>query len=132
MTPLRQRVSEDMQARNLSPHTRRSNLQQVSQFARHFGRSPDLLGPDDIRTYQLHLTLDKRFSASSILVDRFQATSRVLLMTGMGTLFHGSAGWSRRGGGVRGCLQFPEIGCPPCRSKPMPLAGTTSRDNGTG
>ena len=68
MTPLRQRISEDMQVRNLSPQTRLSNLQQVSQFARHFGRSPDLLGPDDIRTYQLHLTLDKRLSASSILV----------------------------------------------------------------
>ena len=48
------------------------------------------------------------------------------------TLLHGSAGWSRRGGGVGGCFQFPEIGCPPCRSKPMPLAGTTFRDNGTG
>ena len=68
MTLLRQRMSEDMQVRNLSPHTRRSYLQQVSQFARHFGRSPDLLGPDDIRAYQLHLTLDKRLSASSILV----------------------------------------------------------------
>jgi len=91
MTPLRQRVSEDMQVRNLSPHKLRSNLQQVSQSARHFGRSPDLLGPDDIRTYQLHLTLDKRFSASSILVDRIQATSRVLLMTGMGAIQNG---WS--------------------------------------
>ncbi len=55
MTPLRQRMSEDMQVRNLAPHTQRSYLQQVSQFARHFGKSPDLLGPDDIRAYQLHL-----------------------------------------------------------------------------
>ena len=49
-----------------------------------------------------------------------------------GTLLHGSAGWSLRGGGVGGCLQFPEIGCPPCRLKPTPLAGTTFRDNGNG
>jgi integrase/recombinase XerD len=68
MTPLRQRMSEDMQVRNLAPHTQRSYLQQVSRFARHFGKSPALLGPDDIRAYQLHLTRDKRLSASSILV----------------------------------------------------------------
>jgi integrase/recombinase XerD len=68
MTPLRQRMSEDMQVRNLAPHTQRSYLQQVSQFARHFGKSPELLGPDDIRAYQLHLTLGKRLSPSSILV----------------------------------------------------------------
>ena len=68
MTPLRQRMSEDMQVRNLAPHTQRSYLQQVSQFARHFGKSPDLLGPDDIRAYQLHLTRDRHLSASSILV----------------------------------------------------------------
>jgi hypothetical protein len=68
MTPLRQRMSEDMQVRNLAPHTQRSYLQQVSQFARHFGKSPDLLGPDDIRAYQLHLTQEKQLSASSVLV----------------------------------------------------------------
>jgi site-specific recombinase XerD len=61
-------MSDDMQVRNLAPHTQRSYLQQVSQFARHFGQSPDLLGPDDIRAYQLHLTRDKHLSASSILV----------------------------------------------------------------
>ena len=68
MTPLRQRMSDDMQVRNLAPHTQRSYLQQVSRFARHFGTSPELLGPDDIRAYQLHLTRDKHLSASSILL----------------------------------------------------------------
>ena len=69
MTPLRQRMSEDMQIRNLAPHTQRSYLQQISQFARHFGMSPELLGPDNIRTYQLHLTRDKHLSASSMSGD---------------------------------------------------------------
>jgi site-specific recombinase XerD len=59
---------EDMQVRNLAPHTQRSYLQQISQFARHFGKSPELLGPDDIRTYQIHLSRDRQLSASSMLV----------------------------------------------------------------
>lgn len=68
MTPLRQRMIEDMQVRNLAPHTRRAYVQQISQFARHFGRSPELLGPADIRAYQVHLAQDRRLSASSTLV----------------------------------------------------------------
>jgi integrase/recombinase XerD len=68
MTPLRRRMIEDMQVRNLAPHTQRSYLQQISQFARHFDKSPELLGPDDIRTYQIHLSRERQLSASSMLV----------------------------------------------------------------
>jgi site-specific recombinase XerD len=68
MTPLRRRVIEEMQIRNLAPDTQRSYLQQISQFARYFRKSPELLGPDDIRAYQLHLTQERQLSASSILV----------------------------------------------------------------
>ena len=68
MTPLRRRMIEDMQVRNLAPHTQRSYLQQISQFARHFGKSPELLGPDDIRAYQIHLSQERQLSASSMLV----------------------------------------------------------------
>jgi site-specific recombinase XerD len=68
MTPLRHRMIEDMQIRNLAPETQRAYLQQISQFARHFGKSPELLGPNDIRAYQLHLTQDRQLSASSIMV----------------------------------------------------------------
>ncbi len=42
MTPLRQRMIEDMQARNLAPHTQSTYLQYVAQFARHFRKSPEL------------------------------------------------------------------------------------------
>ena len=38
MTPVRQRMTEDMQVRNLSPHTQASYVQQVSLFARYFGK----------------------------------------------------------------------------------------------
>jgi site-specific recombinase XerD len=68
MNPLRHRMIEDMQIRNLAPHTQRAYVQQISQFARHFGKSPELLGPADIRAYQIHLIQDRQLSASSILV----------------------------------------------------------------
>ena len=54
MTPLRQRMTEDMRVRNLSPHTQTSYLQQASLFARHFNKSPEQLGPENIRAYQLY------------------------------------------------------------------------------
>jgi integrase/recombinase XerD len=49
MTPLRRRMLEDTQVRNLSPHTQASYLQHVSLFARKFGKSPAALGPEAIR-----------------------------------------------------------------------------------
>jgi integrase/recombinase XerD len=55
MTPLRRRMLEDMEMRNLSPNTQKNYLRQVAQFAMHFGKSPDQLGPEEIRTYLLHL-----------------------------------------------------------------------------
>ena len=44
MTPLRLRMTEDMQVRHFFPRTQYAYLQQVSLFARHFGQSPTLLG----------------------------------------------------------------------------------------
>jgi len=55
MTPLRQRMLEDMEIRNMSPNTRKNYIRQVAQFAMHFGKSPDQLGPEEIRTYLLSL-----------------------------------------------------------------------------
>ena len=66
MTVLRQRMTEDMQVRNLSPHTQASYLQQVSLFARYFRMSPDALTPEHIRTYQIYLTNEKRLAPNSI------------------------------------------------------------------
>lgn len=66
MTPLRRRMLEDMQIRNLAQNTQQCYLQQVSQFARHFNRSPEGLGPENIRTWQVHLTNEKHLAPSSI------------------------------------------------------------------
>jgi hypothetical protein len=59
---------EDLQVRNLSPHTQRSYLEQVSRFARHFRQSPAVLGPEEIRTYQVYLTNEKKLAPGSILI----------------------------------------------------------------
>jgi integrase/recombinase XerD len=66
MTVLRQRMTEDMQLRNLALNTQLSYLQQVSCFARHFGKSPAELGEKEIRAYQVYLTNEKKLSPGSI------------------------------------------------------------------
>ena len=68
MTALRQRMLEDMKIRNLALNTQASYLLQVSQFARHFGKSPEVLGREDIRAYQLYLIEEKKLSPKSITI----------------------------------------------------------------
>ncbi len=66
MTPLRQRMLEDMSIRNFAENTQLSYVQQVACFARYFGCSPEQLGPEQIREYQRHLINDRRLTASSV------------------------------------------------------------------
>ena len=66
MTPLRQRMLDDMSIRNLAENTQLSYVQQVGCFARYFGRSPEQLGPEQVRIYQSHLVKDRHLSASSV------------------------------------------------------------------
>ncbi len=51
MTPLRQRMLEEMRLRNLAPSTQQLYVNCVARYARHFGRSPDELGPEHVREY---------------------------------------------------------------------------------
>ncbi len=60
MTPLRQRMIEDMRVRNLSPATQKHYIEAVVALAKHFGRSPELLDAAHIRQYQIHLMNQKR------------------------------------------------------------------------
>jgi integrase/recombinase XerD len=55
MSPLRRRMIEDMTVRNLSPTTRAVYVHNVKKFSQYFGRSPDCLGLEDVRAYQVHL-----------------------------------------------------------------------------
>jgi integrase/recombinase XerD len=59
MSPLRRRMIEDMTIRNLSRSTQQSYLYAVAKFSRHFKRSPDRLGMEEVRAYQLHLIEQK-------------------------------------------------------------------------
>src|SRR3989475_11796673 len=68
MTSLRLRMLEDMQIRNLAVNTQESYVQQVSLFARYFNQSPERLGPEHIRTYQVYLTNERKLATGSILI----------------------------------------------------------------
>ena len=59
ITPLRQRMIDDMTIRNLSPTTQASYVHWVRSFALHIGRSPDLATAEDVRAFQLHLVRRK-------------------------------------------------------------------------
>ena len=65
MTQLRQRMLEELQRRNYSSGTIRLYLRHVAEFAQHFHRSPDQLGADDIRQYQLFLIQEKKLAWST-------------------------------------------------------------------
>lgn len=66
MTHLRQLMLDELERRNYSPNTVRSYLHAVEEFARHFHRSPEQLGPDHVREYQVHLFRDRKLSARTI------------------------------------------------------------------
>lgn len=68
MTPLRQRMLQDMGIRNLALNTQLAYVQQISAFARHFDCSPDALGPEQVRAYQVHLLEERKLAAGSLSV----------------------------------------------------------------
>ena len=55
ITPLRQRMIDDMRMRKLNPKTQSAYIRAVRQFAGFLGRSPDTASVEDLRRYQLHL-----------------------------------------------------------------------------
>jgi integrase/recombinase XerD len=77
VTHLRKRMLEELQRRNYSEGTTRAYLHAVEQFAVHFGRSPDKLGPDDLRSYQAYLwsSASWQWEAWWLALRRFASSS---------------------------------------------------------
>ncbi len=67
MTHLRKIMLEELQRRNYSDGTIRRYLHMVEDFARHFGKSPDKLGLEHLRTYQAYLLKTRKLSVGSVV-----------------------------------------------------------------
>ncbi len=80
MTPLRRRMLEDLRIRNFSPHTQKAYIRYVARFARHFGCPPDQLGPEHVRTFQVHLAdVGASFATLTQLASALRFLYRVTL-----------------------------------------------------
>jgi len=66
VTQLRKQMLEELQRRNYSQTTVNSYLKIVESFAKHFGRSPDQLGPEQIRTYQVYLLNERKLGVRTV------------------------------------------------------------------
>ena len=64
-TPLRQRMTENMQLRGLAPKTQKAYLGAVSKLARFYQKSPDFLSSEEVRAYLLHLVRKEKMPANS-------------------------------------------------------------------
>ena len=69
ISPLRQRMIDDMRMRKLSPKTQASYIRIVKRFAKFLGRSPDTANVEELRRYQLYL-VDQGISAISLNANR--------------------------------------------------------------
>lgn len=76
MTPLRRRMLEDMQLRNLCPETQRNYVHHISGLARFYQTSPEHLSLEEIREYQLYLTNERRLSPDA--VNQFVSAAKFL------------------------------------------------------
>ena len=67
MTSLRKRMLEDLRIRNYAPSTVRCYIRSVAEFAQYFHQSPEHLGPEQIRSWQLFLLQEKKAKLSSYI-----------------------------------------------------------------
>jgi integrase/recombinase XerD len=69
VTHLRKRVIEELDRRNYSQATTHAYVAAIRRFAEHFHRSPDQLGREHIRQYQLHLIDERKLRPKSVMVQ---------------------------------------------------------------
>ena len=67
MTRLRKTMLEELQRRNYSAITTRNYLRVVTEFAKYFGKSPDKLGPNQLRTYQAYLLTECKLTPGTVV-----------------------------------------------------------------
>jgi integrase/recombinase XerD len=67
VTRLRKMMLEELQRRNYSSITTRNYLRVVADFAKYFGKSPDKLGPNELRTYQAYLLQDRKLTPGTVV-----------------------------------------------------------------
>jgi integrase/recombinase XerD len=67
VTRLRKIMLEELQRRNYSAITTRNYLRVVAEFAKYFGKSPDKLGPNELRTYQAYLLQDRKLTPGTVV-----------------------------------------------------------------
>jgi len=79
MTPLRRRMLEDMQLRNLCPETQRNYIHHMAGLGRFYQTSPEHLSLEDIREYQLYLINERSLSPESI--NQFVSAAKFLYRT---------------------------------------------------
>src|ERR1039457_4119998 len=67
VTRLRKMMLEELQRRNYSAITTRNYLRVVTEFAKYFGKSPDKLGPNELRTYQAYLLTERKLTPGTVV-----------------------------------------------------------------
>ena len=68
VSPLRQRMLEDMDLRGFSVKTQLSYVRSVSALSRYCGRSPDKLSDEEIRSYFVHLKVERKLARQTVTI----------------------------------------------------------------
>ena len=66
MTPLRQRMNDAMALRGFAPRTQEAYCAAVAALARHYRRSPEILGAEQLQSYLLHLIRERKLAYASV------------------------------------------------------------------
>ena len=89
MSPLRKRMTEDLQLKGYTQATQQSYLKAVCKLARHYGKSPDQVSEEELRTYFLHLGQVERCARGTLKIAisgiRFFTLSHAEALAGVGT-----------------------------------------------